>query len=160
MINMKIKLFENFNKVDQILIEIDRKADYDKYQHPQINIEDSNYYRDFITYLCNIADHKRIDALGGTESKSGMRRYDISDKVDFSEIIHMAPTGIAAGIKVVKYPISRWTFWDQWEGGYIEGFIRMDSDDPRFGEYFIWTYIKPEKLREILEKFGDKLKLF
>jgi len=157
---MRIKLFENFNSIDQFLIEIDRKADYDRYQQPQIRVTDPNFFGEFISYLWEIAEYTRIDALGGTEAKSGMRRYDISDKVDFSDIIHMAPTGIGCGIKVVKYPLSRWMEWDEWPGGYIEGFIRMDSDDPRFGEYFIWTYIRIEKLRDILEKFEDKLKLF
>jgi hypothetical protein len=157
---MIIKLFENFNNIDQTIEEINRQADYDRYQHPQIRITDKNTFGEFITYLWEISDYKRIDALGGTEEKPGMRRYDISDKVEFSDIIHMAPTGIGCGIKVVKYPLSRWMEWDEWPGGYIEGFIRMYSDDPRFGEYFIWTYIRPEKLRDILEKFEDKLKLF
>jgi hypothetical protein len=71
----------------------------------------------------------------------------------------MAPTGIAAGIKIVKYPLSSWTEYDQWPGGYIEGFIRMDSDDKRFGEYFIWTYIKMDKLENIINRFEDKLNL-
>jgi len=71
----------------------------------------------------------------------------------------MAPTGIACGIKVVKYPIGTLMEYQQWPGGYIEGFIRMDSDDPRFGEYFVWTYIKMQRLQDILEKFEGKLEI-
>lgn len=38
-------------------------------------------------------------------------------------------------------------------GGFIEGFVCF-SRDP---EYFIWTYIKMDKLESILEKFKDNL---
>jgi hypothetical protein len=155
----RIKLFENFNP-DDLLMRINFQSERDRYHSPQLNTIDNSVNAEFITYLWSIADIKRIDALGGTESKSGMRRYDISDLVEFEDIIHMAPTGLAAGIKVTKYPLSKLMYYDRWENGYIEGFIRMDSDNPRFGEYFIWTYIKMDKLKDILEKFGDKLQLF
>jgi hypothetical protein len=154
-----IKLLENFN-LEDILYQINLQCDRDKYHNPQIRTSNKSYNEEFITYLWEIAEIKRIDALGGTESKSGFRRYDISNKVNFEDIIHMAPTGISTGIKIVKYPMAKMLDYETWTGGYIEGFIRMDSDDRRFGEYFIWTYIKMDKLRDILEKFGDKLKLF
>ena len=157
---MRIKLFEDFNSdVDNMILEIDKECEMDKYQQPQVRVTNPNVFGEFMSYLWEIAEYSRIDALGGTEAKSGIRRYDISDKVNFEDIIHMAPTGIGSGIKIVKYPLSRWMEWDEWPGGYIEGFIRMKSDDPRFGEYFIWTYIRPEKLRDILEKFIDTLEL-
>ena len=155
----RIKLFENFNP-DELLIRVNYQSESDRYHSPQLNTVDNSVNAEFITYLWSIADIKRIDALGGTESKSGLRRYDISDLVQFEDVIVMAPTGLAAGIKVTKYPLSKIMSYDRWENGYIEGFIRMDSDDPRFDEYFIWTYIKMDKLRDILEKFGDKLELF
>lgn len=154
-----IKLLENFN-LEDILYQINLQCDRDKYHNPQIRTSNKSYNEEFIIYLWEIAEIKRIDALGGTESKSGFRRYDISNKVNFEDIIHMAPTGISTGIKIVKYPMAKMLDYETWTGGYIEGFIRMDSDDRRFGEYFIWTYIKMDKLRDILEKFGDKLKLF
>jgi hypothetical protein len=153
-----IKLFDNFNTND-ILMKINWESEKDRYQSPQIRTNKSEYNEEFIKYLWEIADIKRIDALGGTEAKDGMRRYNISDLVSFEDVIHMAPTGIAAGIKITKYPLSSWTEYDQWPGGYIEGFIRMDSDDKRFGEYFIWTYIKMDKLENIINKFEDKLNL-
>lgn len=155
----RIKLFENFNP-DDLLMRINWQSERDRYHSPQLNTIDNSVNAEFITYLWDIADIKRIDALGGTESKDPWRRYDISDLVKIEDIIHMAPTGLAAGIKVTKYPLSKIMSYDRWENGYIEGFIRMDSDDSRFGEYFIWTYIKMDKLRDILEKFGDKLELF
>jgi hypothetical protein len=154
-----IKLLENFN-LEDILYQINLQCDRDKYHNPQIRTSNKSYNEEFIIYLWEIAEIKRIDALGGTEAKSGFRRYDISDKVNFEDIIHMASTGISTGIKIVKYPMAKMLDYETWPGGYIEGFIRMDSDDRRFGEYFIWTYIKMDKLRDILEKFGDKLKLF
>lgn len=155
---MRIKIFENFNgEIDDTIERINKLADYRDYD-PQLRITEPKYFGEFITLLWEISEYRMIDALGGTESRS-FRRYDISDKVEFSDIIHMAPTGLVAGIKIIKYPVSRLMEWDLWPGGYIEGLIRMRSDDPRFGEYFIWCYIKPEKLRYILEKFGDKLEL-
>ena len=155
----RIKLFENFNP-DELLMRVNYQSESDRYQSPQLNTTDNSVNGEFITYLWNIADIKRIDALGGTESKSNLRRYNISDLVQFEDVIVMAPTGLSAGIKVTKYPFTKIMDYDRWPGGYIQGFIRMDSNDPRFGEYFIWTYIKMDKLRDILEKFGDKLKLF
>jgi hypothetical protein len=152
----RIKIFESFN-IDQIIKKINAECEVDKYQHPQIRTKDKSFNKEFITYLWSIAEIKRIDALGGKESKSGFRRYNISHLVNFQDIIHMAPTGIASGIKIVKYPIGRIMDYEMWEGGYIEGFIRMDSDDPRFGEYFIWTYMEMDKLSDIIEKFQDKL---
>jgi hypothetical protein len=153
-----IKLFENFN-LEDILYQINLICDRDNYHNPQIRTSNKSYNEEFITYLWEIAEIKRIDALGGTESKSGFRRYDISNKVNFEDIIHMAPTGIATGIKIVKYPMAKMLDYETWSGGYIEGFIRMDSDDRRFGEYFIWTYIKMDRLKDIIEKFSDKLNL-
>ena len=153
-----IKLLENFN-LEDILYQINLQCDRDKYHNPQIRTSNKSYNEEFITYLWEISEIKRIDALGGTESKSGFRRYGISDKVNFEDIIHMAPTGISTGIKIVKYPMAKMLDYETWTGGYIEGFIRMDSDDRRFGEYFIWTYIKMDRLKDIVEKFRDKLNL-
>lgn len=152
----KIKLFENFNN-SRLLDEINSISD--KYDVPMLDTIDNSINRDFISYLWNIADIKHIDALGGTESKDSIRRYSISHLVEFDEIIHMADTGIGAGIKIVKTPLSRFSDYELWPGGYIEGFIRMDSDDSRFSEYFIWAYIRMEKLPEIIEKYGHKLRL-
>ena len=155
----RIKLYENFNP-DDLLMRINFESESDRYHSPQLNTTDNSINQEFITYLWNIADIKYIDALGGTEAKNHFRRYNISDLVEFKDIIHMAPAGLAAGIKVTKYPLSKIMDYDMWPGGYIEGFIRMNSDDSRFGEYFVWTYIKIDKLKDILEKFGDKLRLF
>ena len=146
--------------MEDILYQINLICDRDKYHNPQIRTSNKSYNEEFITYLWEIAEIKRIDALGGTESKSGIRRYDISDKVNFEDIIHMSPTGISTGIKIVKYPMFKMLDYETWPGGYIEGFIRMDSDDRRFGEYFIWTYIKMYRLKDIIEKFQNKLNLY
>lgn len=155
----RIKLFENF-ETDDLLMRINYKSESDRYHSPQLNTTDNSINVEFITYLWNVADIKRIDALGGTEAKSNLRRYDISDLVEFEDVINMASTGLATGIKVTKYPFAKMMDYETWPDGYIEGFIRMDSNDPRFDEYFIWTYIKMDKLRDILEKFGEKLRLF
>ena len=132
----------------------------DRYQTPQLNTTDKRFNEEFTRFLWEIAEVKNIDALGGTEAKPGMRRYSIDELVDFEDIVHMAPTGIACGIKVCKYPMGSYMEYQTWPGGYIEGFIRMDSDNPRFGEYFVWTFIRMEKLKDILEKFDGKIRLF
>jgi hypothetical protein len=139
--------------------EIEQMCAADRYQSPQIETTDKSFNEDLQRYLWEIAEIKNIDALGGTEAPSGMRRYSINDMAEFEDIIHMAPTGIACGIKVVKHPIGTLMEYQQWPGGYIEGFIRMDSDDPRFGEYFVWTYMKMQRLQDILEKFEGKLEI-
>ena len=146
--------FEAFNMMKEI-----EKMCYDKYQTPQVATRDNSYNEEFIKYLWEIADIKDIHALGGTEATEGIRRYSINDKVEFRDIIHMAPTAIVCGIKIVKYPLGTIMEYQNWPGGYIEGFIRMDSDDPRFGQYFIWTYIKIEKLMDILNRFVNKLQI-
>jgi hypothetical protein len=157
---MPIKKYSSFNESSyQMMKEIEQMCEKDRYQSPQIETTDKSYNEELQRYLWEIAEIKSIDALGGTEAPSGMRRYGIDGKIGFEEIIHMAPTGIACGIKVVKYPIGSLMEYQQWPGGYIEGFIRMDSDDPRFGEYFVWTYMKMQRLQDILEKFEGKLEI-
>ena len=145
--------------VEYTLALINIQSDADRYQTPQLNTVDKKHNEELTRFLWEIADVKRIDAIGGTEAKPGMRRYSIDDLVDFEDVVQMAPTGIACGIKVCKYPMGSYMEYQTWPGGYIEGFIRMDSDDARFGEYFVWTYIKMDRLREILEKFEGKITL-
>jgi hypothetical protein len=157
---MGIKRYDGFREsVDYTFALINAEADTDRYQTPQLNTISNDYNEEFTKYLWEIAEIRRIDSIGGTEAKPGMRRYSIDELVEFEDIIHMASTGIVCGIKVCKYPMGSFMEYQTWSGGYIEGFIRMDSDDERFGEYFIWTYIRMEKLRGILEKFDGKIKL-
>ena len=158
---MSIKNYDGFREsVDYTLALVNAEADMDRYQTPQMNTVKEEYNEEFLRYLWEIAEIRRIDSIGGTGAEPGMRRYCIDGKVDFEDVVHMAPTAIACGIKVCKYPMGSYMEYQTWPGGYIEGFIRMDSDDPRFGEYIVWTYIKMDKLRDIIEKFENKIKLF
>ena len=152
-----IKLSESAADIDALIKKIDDYSDRNRYWPIQIETVDNSFNEEMQRYLWDIAEIKDIDAIGGTEAPKGARRYCITDKVGFEDVIHMAPTGMACGIKVDKYPIGSLMEYQNWPGGYIEGFIRMESDDPRFGEYFIWTYIKMERLKEILEKFEGKI---
>lgn len=155
-----IKKYEGFKvSVEYLLAQINSEADADRYQTPQLNTTDNSYNEDLQRYLWENAEVRKIDAIGGTEAKPGLRRYDITDMVDFEDVVRMSPTGIVCGIKVCKYPMGSFTEYQRWPGGFIEGFIRMDSDDERFGEYFVWTYLRIDKLRDILERFGDKIRL-
>ena len=152
-----VRCNEASERVEKMIKKIDVYSDRNKYWPIQIETVDNSHNEELQRYLWEIADIKDIDAIGGTEAPVGARRYCITDKVEFEDIIHMAPTGIACGIKVVKYPIGTLMEYQTWPGGYIEGFIRMKSDDQRFGQYFIWTYIKMEKLADILEKFEGRI---
>lgn len=158
---MKIKKYSKFLESNALRVakEIDMETAADRYYQPQLNTVDNSYNEGLLRYLWDIAEIRQIDAIGGTEAPSGVRRYSINGKVEFEDIIHMAPTGLACGIKVVKYPIGTLMDYQNWPGGYIEGFVRMKSDDLRFGEYFIWTYIRMTKLMDILERFDGKIEL-
>lgn len=147
---------ENYKDV---YYKIHSLLDVDKYYNAQIETIDNKYNTQFQTYLNSISEKTLIDGLGGSSAESSFRRYSISDKVSFEDVIHLSPTGIACGIQFRKYPLSRINEWDKWDAGYIKGFIRMDSDDKRFGEIFIWHYIKADKLLDILSEFSDKIEL-
>ena len=71
----RIKLFENF-ETDDLLMRVNYQSESDRYHSPQLNTVDNSVNAEFITYLWSIANIKRIDALGGTESKSNLSRYD------------------------------------------------------------------------------------
>lgn len=158
---MNIKRYNVFREsVEYTLALINHQADMDRYQTPQLNTIKKEYNEEFIRFLWDIAEIKNIDSIGGTEAKPGLRRYSIDGLVEFEDIVHMASTGIVCGIKVCKYPMGSYMEYQKWPGGYIEGFIRMDSDNPKFGEYFVWTYIRMDKLIDILQKFDGKIRLF
>jgi hypothetical protein len=149
----------NYLSIDDVIKDINYISDLDRYQQMQIITIDETSNIQFMEYLNSISEFTYIDAIGGKSSPQSFRRYNINNEVSFKEVIHMAPTGIKCGIKIVKYPLSKLTNWDKWEGGYIEGFIRMDSDDNRWNEIFIWEYIKMDKLKGILTKFQSELEI-
>lgn len=63
--------FDAFN----MMKEIEKMCEIDRYQNPQIETLDNSYNEEFTKYLWEIADIKDIHALGGTEAIEGMRRY-------------------------------------------------------------------------------------
>lgn len=146
---MKKKLKEVDLK--EFIKEIKLHSEIDTYFTKQIEIDDTEKMATFLKYLKTISHYSQIDTIKGFQR--------VSTNLELDDIIHMADTSIACGIKVVPNPISRFSKWDSWDGGYIEGYARMDG----FGEYsefFAWFYIPMDKLEEILKKWQDFLFTF
>lgn len=121
----------------------------------QLNTVKPSYNAKILEKLHNISDFEFVDAIGGSKAPDGVRRYRANKT--FDDVIQYAETGIVCGIKIVHSPLMKIHEWDNWEGGYIEGFIRMDGDIEH-SEYFIWSYTRMSKLRELLEEFQHCLK--
>jgi hypothetical protein len=103
-----------------------------------------------VEYLISLSEISRIDELDCT--KSWCRQ--VSDKdLDYVLPILTDDNTLKAGLKIDYKPKFKHSDWNSWKEGFIEGFVRF-SRDP---EYFIWTYIKMDKLESILEKFKDNL---
>jgi hypothetical protein len=152
-----INLFESngFKKVseyniDQLINDIFREQILDKYHTSQFEIEDYKR-KDFLTFCETIAKYTFVDERG---DNPGHRRYKTD--LTLNDVIYKVDTGIACGIKIVRNPIGTISEWDSWEGGYIEGFIRMDADK-KYKEWFVWQYIEMKYLNEILTTFKDDL---
>lgn len=118
---------------------------------PQINA-DNQYAREFADYFCSIAEKVVPQEL------SSWRR-EVTDKSakDILELINKDSVTLA-GIQVFRQPRMKIHEYQKWEGGYIEGFVRVDGNDGK--EYFLWAYIKMDKLKEILDKFKTKIYCF
>lgn len=121
------------------------------YHSQQIEIFDKDIKGEFLQYLQDLSEISRIDKLDCSISYA-RKKIDL----ELKDIIHQAHTSIGCGIKVVMYPMFTLSEYEKWEGGYIEGFARMDSDEKEV-EWFHWTYIRMEHLQNILEKFKDDL---
>lgn len=137
--------------VDNTIELINNKSNSDRYYRPQIEILDNDKMSDFLLFTDNLSEYSWVDGLGGTDS---IRRYRI-DKT-LNDVIHNSHTSIACGIKVVKNPLMGLNKWDKWENGYIECFARMDGDENNM-EWFVWQYIKMDKLKIILTEFKNYL---
>ena len=120
--------------------------------HPiQIEVINPEDYQEFLTFCHNLAEIEQIDELSGWSRKR-------SDK-KFEDVIHKAPTGLKTGMKINHFPQYRIDEWEKWPDGYIQSYIRMDSD-VKGNEWFIWQYIRMSHLEEILNKFQGKLEYF
>jgi len=146
--------------IDNTISLINNKSKNDKYYQPQINILDANKMRYFLEFCEKLSMYSYVDELGGippNHKKSDfVRRYRI-DK-ELKDIIHNAHTSIVCGLKIVKNPLSRISYWEEWKDGYIEVFARMDGDKKGV-DWFSWQYIRISNLKIILEKFKNDLTL-
>lgn len=147
---MKIKKVIDIG-VDNLIKLIDNISLLDKYYQPQIEIKDENKMADFLIFCEKLSEYYEIHQLGG---RNGLRRYVIDKKLN--DVIHKSHTSIACGIKVIKNPLSNMFDRDKWDGGYIELMSRMNSDTKNV-EWFVWQYIKMDKLKIILKEFENDL---
>lgn len=116
----------------------------------QINA-DEDIAEELTKYLCEVAE------IIDPQELTGMAR-EATDK-SAEEIIELIENDntTATGIKVHRYPTMSLHKYERWEGGYIEGFLRVSTLGP---DYFIWTFIRMDKLEGILRKFEDKMYYF
>lgn len=151
----QMKLF----KVKHVPVDkvIQRSLDYSarhRGNHMQIETDNKEAIEPFLRRLNDLAEVTRIDALGGRKAESGWRRFKVD--LSFEDVIGYCQTGVRCGIKTYHYPMGKFDDWEKWEGGYIEGFVRMDGNED-YSELFIWTYIRMEHLATILEEFKNDL---
>ncbi len=126
---------------------------FNPYHPVQVDVIDPQYYEEFLELCHSLQEYEFIDELSGGWARKR------SKTLKFEDVIHKADTGIKCGMTVIHSPQYNMEFWENWEGGYIECFIRMDSDT-KGNEWFIWQYIRMNHLNQIVEKMGDKLSYF
>jgi hypothetical protein len=152
--------------MEEVIERIRKNLLYNKYFNVQMDIQGKKKngefllrFEELVIEFCDGDPYERglvrIDALGGS-GESAYRRYPIDKKL--SDVVHMSHTGIACGIKIVLNPITTLHEWDRWEDGYIEGFIRMDSDEETRkstgqDEWFFWGYLPVSYLERLLGGF-------
>ena len=136
------------NDIDKTLQTIDIRTTINQYDTPQLNFDgNAQEMRYFVRACVNYAEYYHVDILTGIQrERIGMLLSKVLDHVKDESIV---------GIKVVAHPLMNLHDHHRWEGGYIEGYLRtMTSPD-----YFVWTYIKMDRLKLILSDYKDKLTL-
>ena len=148
-----------FNMETKTVNDIEEVIYYSKsYQtlnphHPiQIEVINPSDYTDFITFCHNLAEIEHIDELSGWSRKR-------SERLKFEDVIHKVPSAIKAGMKINHFTQYRIDEWEKWPDGYIQTYIRMDSD-VKGNEWFIWQYIQMSNLENILNEFQGRLEYF
>ena len=122
--------------------------------HPiQIEVIEKSEYKEFLEFCHQLAEYEFIDELSGGFSRKR------SNTLKFKDVINNSPTGLKCGMKVNHFPQWKIEEFEKWSDGYIQAFIRMDSN-VKGNEWFIWQYIRMNHLEEILTKFQDKLEYF
>lgn len=145
------KLISEIEDLDAF-IENTRKR-YGEYYKPQIETVSPEYNAEFLTHCEKFSEETRVDGL------RSVSRYAIPNK-KLGDVIHQAHTGIGCGIQIIQNPVFRLSDYEKWPGGYIQGFIRMDSDEGSGVQWFVWQHIRMEHLEDILEPFKNRLEIF
>lgn len=124
----------------------------------QINVINRSIFKEFMKFCNKLAEKQIIDELGGIPEgetkREFIRRYPIN--IPFETVIENAETGTVCGIKIVPNPTIKMNDYENWDGGYIEAFIRMNGNED-YVDWFVWQYIKIKHLKTILNKFKDNL---
>jgi hypothetical protein len=146
---METKIVTDIEEVINYSLSYQAMNPHHQLQIEVINKEDNS---EFLTFCHSIAEIEFVDELSGFQRKR-------SNTLKFEDVIGKAPTGIKCGMKVNHFPQYKIDNWEKWEDGYIQVYIRMDSN-VKGNEWFIWQYIRMKHLPEILNQFQDKLEYF
>lgn len=139
----KIKEFIKYTKEYQ---------EINKYNSIQVDIADSKNDQEFIRYLVSISEIVIPEELiFMSRTPTNLTVEEILDKIT-------AKNSLKSGIEINHKPFMKLSEHTNWEGGYIEGFVRIHKKNEP--SYFIWTYTRMNKLEEILEKYWDKFHFY
>lgn len=120
--------------------------------HPiQVETIDPSINEEFMDYCHNLCEIEKVEELSGWARKPS--------SLKFEDVISKAPTAIKCGMKINHFPQWKIDDWEKWENGYIQVYIRMDSD-VKGNEWFVWQYIRMNHLDTILNQFVDRLEYF
>ena len=139
----KIKEFIEYTKEYQ---------EINQYHSIQIDIADTENDQEFMRYLVSISEIIIPEELTSmSRTRTNLTVEEILDKIN-------AKDSLKSGIKINHKPFIKLSEYENWEGGYIEGFVRIHKKNEP--DYFIWTYTRMNKLEEILEKYWDKFRFY
>ena len=123
------------------------------------NVIKNSDSKEFLKFCEQYSEFTYVDAIGGSKQPEGSRRY--RTPLSFDDVINkVTDNNLGAGMKTYHNPMHKFHEHHEWEGGYIEGFIRGFDYNEEYGDIIIWQYIKMENLKTILEAFCDKLEYY
>jgi len=122
------------------------------------NIINDSDAKEFLKFCEQYSEFTYVDAISGNKQPDGCRRF--RTPLTFDQVIDKVTDDnhLGAGLKTYYRPLSKFFEYHEWEGGYIEGFIRGFDYDSDYGDIVIWQYIRMEHLETILKAFPNKLK--
>jgi len=141
---------------------IQHSMDYESKNHGNncfFNVIENSDSKEFLEFCEKYSEFTYIDAIGGSKQPEGSRRY--RTPLSFEDVIvKVTDKNLGAGIKTYHRPLHKFHEHHEWEGGYIEGFIRGFDYNSEYDDIIIWQYIKMEHLGTILKAFPNKIEYY